>query len=97
MSRKAGRLRPTPVALKDGRTVDVRVLAATDAEALGALRGATEWMLAAEMTDRLAGSVPYLRAFALVLGGHYLLRAASVDGADAERCDLPEIDRHVGC
>jgi hypothetical protein len=33
------------------------------------------------MTDRLAGSAPFLRAFALVLGGHYLLRGALVDDA----------------
>ncbi|MFT3974305.1 MAG: acyl-CoA dehydrogenase [Amaricoccus sp.] len=37
---------------------------------------ATAWMLAAEPNDRFAGATRYLRAFALVLGGHYLLKAA---------------------
>ena len=40
------------------------------------LTEATGWMTAAEMNDRFAGAVPYLRAFALTLGGHYLLKAA---------------------
>ncbi len=40
------------------------------------LREATEWMLAQEMNMRFAGAVPYLRAFARVLGAHYHLRAA---------------------
>ncbi|MCV2863908.1 acyl-CoA dehydrogenase [Albidovulum sediminicola] len=45
------------------------------------LREATEWMLAQEPRDRFAGAVPYLRAFALVLGAHYHLKAALVGGA----------------
>jgi acyl-CoA dehydrogenase len=40
------------------------------------LREATEWLVAQEMGDRFAGAVPYLRAFARVLGAHYHLRAA---------------------
>lgn len=40
------------------------------------LREATEWMLSRQMTDRAAGAVAYLRAFARVLGGHVHLRAA---------------------
>ncbi len=40
------------------------------------LREATEWLVAQEMNDRFAGAVPYLRAFARVLGAHYHLRAA---------------------
>ncbi len=43
------------------------------------LRATTEWMLAAPIPDRLAGSSPFLRAIALILGGHYLLRAAGSD------------------
>ncbi|MFN5828377.1 MAG: acyl-CoA dehydrogenase, partial [Rhodobacterales bacterium] len=45
------------------------------------LRKATEWMVAQTMEDRFAGSVPYLRAFARVLGGHLHLRAAMADAA----------------
>ncbi|MBD3765316.1 MAG: acyl-CoA dehydrogenase [Rhodobacterales bacterium] len=45
------------------------------------LREATDWLLTQDMTDRGAGAVPYLRAFARVLGGHYHLRAALADPA----------------
>ncbi len=48
-----------------------------------ALREATEGLVAQPMNDRFAGAVAYLRAFALVLGGHYQLRAALADGARA--------------
>jgi acyl-CoA dehydrogenase len=46
-----------------------------------ALREATEALVAAEMNDRFAGAVPYLRAFARVLSGHVHLRAAMADPA----------------
>ena len=45
------------------------------------LRETTEWMVAQDLEDRFAGSVPYLRAFARVLGGHLHLRAAMADAA----------------
>ena len=48
-----------------------------------ALREATEGLVAQPINDRFAGAVAYLRAFALVLGGHYHLRAALADGARA--------------
>jgi acyl-CoA dehydrogenase len=44
-----------------------------------ALREATEAMVALPMNDRFAGAVPYLRAFARVLGGHFHLTAALAD------------------
>ncbi|WP_102109197.1 acyl-CoA dehydrogenase [Oceaniglobus roseus] len=40
------------------------------------LRETTEWLVAQEMQDRFAGAVPYLKAFARVLGAHYHLKAA---------------------
>ena len=43
------------------------------------LADTTRWMLGAEMNARFAGATPYLRAFALALGGHYLLKAALKD------------------
>jgi acyl-CoA dehydrogenase len=49
------------------------------AAAAAELRAATDWMAGAAMADRYAGAAPYLRAFALVLGGHYLLRGALVE------------------
>lgn len=44
-----------------------------------ALREATEALVAQGATDRNAGAVPYLRAFARVLGAHYHLTAAVAD------------------
>ncbi|KAJ56123.1 acyl-CoA dehydrogenase [Actibacterium mucosum KCTC 23349] len=52
------------------------------------LRDRTEALLNAEMNDRMAGSVPYLRGFALVLGGHYHLAAAMAEGGDGPRTSL---------
>ena len=44
------------------------------------LREATDWMLAqSDLQERFAGAVPYLRAFARVLGAHMHLRAALAD------------------
>jgi acyl-CoA dehydrogenase len=48
-------------------------------KAAEALREATEALLAQDLNDRFAGAVPYLRAFARVLGGHAHLKAASAD------------------
>jgi len=49
------------------------------------LREATEWLLTRDdINDRFAGSVPYLRAFARVLGGHFHLKSAiAMDGKGA--------------
>ncbi|MEM9011975.1 MAG: acyl-CoA dehydrogenase [Pseudomonadota bacterium] len=55
------------------------------AAAAGALAQTTKALLEAGLNDRFAGATPYLRAWALVLGAHYLLRAA---GADADRLAL---------
>ncbi|WP_037316600.1 acyl-CoA dehydrogenase [Ruegeria halocynthiae] len=49
-------------------------------EATETLREATEWIVAkSDMNDRFAGAVPYLHAFARVLGAHYHLKAAQAD------------------
>lgn len=49
----------------------------------------TSWMLEQQnLNNRFAGAVPYLRAFALVLGGHYLLRAALAEGGNGPRTEL---------
>ncbi len=45
------------------------------------LREATEWLLTRAPNDRFAGAVPYLRAFARVLGSDAHLRAALADEA----------------
>ena len=49
-------------------------------QAAEALREATEAMVRAQMNDRFGGALPYLRAFALVLGGHFHLKAALAAG-----------------
>ncbi len=53
-------------------------------DAAETLREATEWLVAQEAPARNAGAVPYLRAFARVLGAHVHLQAAA-RGADARR------------
>ena len=86
--------------LADGGAAARALLAEIDATAAGGprlaaaarhLADATGWMLAAAPNDRFAGAVPYLRAFALALGGHYLAKAAT---ADARRAALS--DFHLG-
>jgi acyl-CoA dehydrogenase len=51
-------------------------LASSVWNAAEALREATEGLIAMQSGDRNAGAVPYLRAFARVLGGHFHLKAA---------------------
>ena len=49
-------------------------------EAAADLREATEWLLAHDdPRERFAGAVPYLRAFARVLGAHFHLRATMAE------------------
>ena len=45
-------------------------------QATETLRETTEWLVGQDMQDRFAGAVPYLRAFARVLGAHFHLSAA---------------------
>ncbi|MFU8882522.1 MAG: acyl-CoA dehydrogenase [Rhodobacterales bacterium] len=49
------------------------------------LREAVEWLVAqSDMTTRFAGSVPFLRAFARVLGAHYHLKAAMAENESGD-------------
>ena len=58
-------------------------------QASESLREAVEWLVAQpDMTARFAGSVPFLRAFARVLGGHYHLKAALAEGNEGPRVKL---------
>ena len=53
-------------------------------QACESMREATEWLVSQErMNDRFAGAVPYLRAFARVLGAHLHLKAAMADKGGA--------------
>ncbi len=55
------------------------------------LRETTEWLLAQEdLNDRFAGCVPYLRAFARVLGAHFHLKAAMAVNGEGSRLRLAE-------
>ncbi len=49
--------------------------------AVAEMRKALDWMTGAELNDRFAGATPFLRAFALTLGGGYLLKAGQTDAA----------------
>lgn len=73
-------------------------------QATESLREATEWMVAQnDMNNRFAGAVPFLRAFARVLGGHAHLLAAmhDTDGTRARLARfyitriLPEAQAHI--
>ena len=64
------------------------------AAAAGRLGEATEGMLAApEFNDRAAGCVPYLRAWGLTLGAHYLLKGMAADPSE-ERQALAQFFVH---
>ncbi len=53
-------------------------------QAAETLRETVEWLVAQkDLTDRFAGSVPFLKGFARVLGGYYHLRAAMADTGGA--------------
>lgn len=55
------------------------------------LREATEWLLGQGSQDRFAGAVPYLMAFARVLGAHYHLKAAVSEGGTGPRTALAAV------
>lgn len=64
-------------------------LAALLATAETAMQATARWMLDQnDMNERFAGAVPFLRAFALVLGGHFLLKAALAEGSEGPRTEL---------
>ena len=60
-------------------------------QATESLREHTEWLLGQGNQDRFAGAVPYLRAFARVLGAHYHLRAALAEGEGSGRAKLAAV------
>lgn len=61
-------------------------------EATESLREASEWMLAQDaLNARFAGAVPYLMAFARVLGGYAHLKAAMAEQGDGPRTKLAKV------
>ena len=72
-------------------------------QAVETLREATEWMVdQRDLNVRFAGAVPYLSAFARVLGGHYHLKAAMQEASEGSRGRLARfyitrlLPEHVG-
>lgn len=72
-------------------------------EATETLRETTEWLVAqGNMNERFAGSVPFLKGFARVLGAHFHLRAAMGEGTYGARTKLARfyitrmLPEHVG-
>ncbi|MCP5089249.1 MAG: acyl-CoA dehydrogenase [Rhodobacteraceae bacterium] len=64
-------------------------LAAFLGAAEASLTATTIWMMEqSDMNQRFAGATSYLRAFALTLGGHYLLKAALAEGGSGPRSAL---------
>ena len=58
-------------------------------QATETLRETTEWLVGqSDLNDRFAGAVPYLKAFARVLGGYYHLRAAAAEPTSGTRMAL---------
>lgn len=57
-------------------------------DAAETLREATEWLVEQDLQDRFAGAVPYQSAFARVLGAHYHLKSAIVEGGKGARTAL---------
>ncbi len=58
-------------------------------QAIESLREGTDWMLAhTNLNDRFAGAVPFLRAYARVLGGYFHLRASLAEDGTGPRTKL---------
>ncbi len=57
-------------------------------DAAETLRETTEWLAAQDLSERFGGAVPYLHAFARVLGAHFLLKAACAEDAAGPRTAL---------
>ena len=86
-----------------GTNADYPDLSVAVWDAIESVRETTEWMLAQkDMNHRFAGAVPYLKAFARVLGGYYHLSAASRETGDGPRTKLATfyikslLPEHVG-
>ncbi len=76
----AGRLLDEVEATAEAARADFPRMAEAVWQASETLRETTDWLVAQEdLTDRFAGAVPYLHAFARVLGGYFHLSAAMAD------------------
>ena len=80
----AGRLLDEVEETAEAARADLPDLAEAVWQASETLRETTDWLIAQEdLTDRFAGAVAYLHAFARVLGAHFHLKAAMADRGGA--------------
>ena len=85
----AGRLLDDIEAFAEATREQIPDLAGAVWQATETLRETTEWLVGqSDLNDRFAGAVPYLKAFARVLGGYYHLRAAAVEPTSGTRMAL---------
>ena len=85
----AGRLLDDIEAFAEATREQIPDLAGPVWQATETLRETTEWLVGqSDLNDRFAGAVPYLRAFARVLGGYYQLKAAAADLTPGTRMAL---------
>ena len=80
----AGRMLDEVEETAEAARADLPDLAEAVWQASETLRETTDWLVAQEdLTDRFAGAVAYLHAFARVLGAHFHLKAAMADRGGA--------------
>ena len=85
----AGRLLDDIEAFAEATREQIPDLAGPVWQATETLRETTEWLVGqSDLNDRFAGAVPYLKAFARVLGGYYHLRAAAAEPTQGTRMAL---------
>ena len=85
----AGRLLDDIEAFAEATREQIPDLAGPVWQAMETLRETTEWLVGqSDLNDRFAGAVPYLKAFARVLGGYYHLRAAAAEPTSGTRMAL---------
>ena len=85
----AGRLLDDIEAFAEATREQIPDLAGPVWQATETLRETTEWLVGqSDLNDRFAGAVPFLKAFARVLGGYYHLRAAAAEPTSGTRMAL---------
>ena len=85
----AGRLLDDIKAFAEATREQIPDLAGPVWQATETLRETTEWLVGqSDLNDRFAGAVPYLKAFARVLGGYYHLKAAAAELTPGTRMAL---------
>ena len=85
----AGRLLDDIKAFAEATREQIPDLAGPVWQATETLRETTDWLVdQSDLNDRFAGAVPYLKAFARVLGGYYHLKAAAAELTPGTRMAL---------